>query len=51
LIEQFYTRLQAMPYNIIVFDAPLHRWLTENEVRNHEHLNGTVRFILEHPHG
>jgi hypothetical protein len=51
LIEQFYTRLQAMPYNIIVFDAPLHRGLTEHEVRNHEHLNGTVRFILEHPHG
>lgn len=48
-IKIFKEILQSTTYNLIMFDSPLHREVSEENINNFAHINGTVRFILQHP--
>lgn len=50
-VREFYSRLTKMNYKIIMFDAPVLRGIDEKLINNWAHVNGTVRFILEHNNG
>jgi hypothetical protein len=47
-IKIFKEILQSTKYNLIMFDSPLHRGITEENINNFAYINGTVRFILQH---
>jgi hypothetical protein len=50
LISLFDDFINASNYNIILLDYPVLRDIAEKKINNWEHINGTVRFILEHKH-
>lgn len=48
-IQIFHQILQTTQYNLIMFDSPIHRGVPEADFKKYYVLNGTIRFILEHP--
>jgi hypothetical protein len=46
-IKMFKEILQSTTYNLIMFDSPLHRGITEENLSGFHRINGTVRFILQ----
>jgi hypothetical protein len=48
LVYEFRKKLNALNYNIIMFDSPLHQGFSDSDVTNTYHVNGHIRFILEH---
>ena len=46
-ISEFYTMLHELPYDLVMFDSPLHRGVAPEHIRNFAFINGTVRFVLQ----
>jgi hypothetical protein len=48
LVYEFKKIIDSLDYSIILFDSPLLRGVSEENMNNLTYINGTVRFILEH---
>jgi hypothetical protein len=48
LILAFDNLLESLPYKIVLLDYPIQRGILEKKVDHWSHINGHVRFILQH---
>lgn len=46
-VKEFHSILTTLDYNIMMFDAPLLRGISEQDLNQWSAINGSIRFILE----